>query len=434
MNVFAVRYQALFCMLCAAILAAACQGDAATERPDTAAVAKWNQLATDAVVKFNANDAAGGIPPMIESRMYAMAFSAAHDALNAIDARYQPYLTKATMSNASPDAAVAAAIRDVMVGQLPPLQADLDPAYSAALAAIADGDKKTNGIALGKQMAAAIIAARQTDGSASAAIAYVPGSAPGNYRFTPPFDGPPFNGFAALPAWGNVKPFVATSGAQFRSPAPYLVTDAAYTTDFNEIKRLGAATGSTRTPEQSDIGRFWLESSALGWNRIAATLAKSRNLNGWDQARLFALVHLAVADSYIASLDSKYFYNFWRPITAVRLADSDGNPDTAGDPAWQTFDPVTPPIPDYPSGHATAGGAAAAALRGALASDDIAFSQTSTTLPGVTRSFTKLSQAASENGVSRIYVGYHFRLAVDEGIKLGDQVGKLVVQTRLQPL
>ena len=427
-----LKQYALICVLGVAAMLTGCAG--VPERADTTAVAKWNQIATDAVVKFNAKDAAGGIPPMIESRMYAMAFSAAHDALNAIDARYQPYLTKATVSNASPDAAVAAAIRDVMVGQLPPLQADLDAAYTASLAAIAGGEKKTNGIALGKQMAVAIAASRQSDGSASAAIPYVPGSAPGNYRFTPPFDGPPFNGFAALPAWGTVKPFVASSGAQFRAPAPYRVTDPAYTTDFNEIKRLGAASGSTRTPEQSDIGRFWLESSPLGWNRIAATLAKSRNLNGWDQARLFALVHLAVADGYISSFDSKYFYNFWRPITAVRLADSDGNPDTAGDPNWQTFDPVTPPLPDYPSAHATAGGAAAAVMRGVFASDDVAFSQTSTTLPGVTRSFTKLSQAASENNLSRIYVGYHFRLAVDEGLKQGDAVGKLVVQTRLQPL
>ena len=432
MNTKQLKQYALICVLGVAAMLTGCAG--VPERADTTAVAKWNQIATDAVVKFNAKDAAGGIPPMIESRMYAMAFSAAHDALNAIDARYQPYLTKATVSNASPDAAVAAAIRDVMVGQLPPLQADLDAAYTASLAAIADGEKKSNGIALGKQMAVAIAASRQSDGSASAAIPYVPGSAPGNYRFTPPFDGPPFNGFAALPAWGTVKPFVASSGAQFRAPAPYRVTDPAYTTDFNEIKRLGAATGNTRTPEQSDIGRFWLESSPLGWNRIAATLAKSRNLNGWDQARLFALVHLAVADGYISSFDSKYFYNFWRPITAVRLADSDGNPDTAGDPNWQTFDPVTPPLPDYPSAHATAGGAAAAVMRGVFASDDVAFSQTSTTLPGVTRSFTKLSQAASENNLSRIYVGYHFRLAVDEGLKQGDAVGKLVVQTRLQPL
>ena len=396
MNTLVIDRKTLFCMLCAALLIAACTGNPAAGRPDTAAVAKWNQLATDAVVKFNANDAAGGIPPMIESRMYAMAFSAAHDALNAIDARYQPYLTRATNTNASPDAAVAAAIRDVMVGQLPPLQADLDVAYNAALATIVDGDKKLNGIALGKQMAAAISAARQTDGSASAAIPYVPGSAPGNYRFTPPFDGPPFNGFAALPAWGKVKTFVATSGAQFRAPAPYRVTDATYTADFNEIKRLGGTTGSARTTEQSDIGRFWLESSPLGWNRIAATLAKSRNLNGWDQARLFALVHLAVADGYISSFDSKYFYNFWRPLTAVRLADTDGNPDTAGDPSWQTFDPVTPPLPDYPSAHATAGGAASAVLRGLLGSDDVAFTQTSTTLAGVTRSFTKLSLAAAE--------------------------------------
>ena len=437
MITFAMKSHPLVSLLCVASLVASvagCHGGSPSEKADTAAVAKWNQLATDAVVKFNANDAAGGIPPMIESRMYAMAFSAAHDALNAIDARYQPYLTRGTSANASPDAAVAAAIHDVMVSQLPPLQADLDAAYNTALAAITEGESKTNGIALGKQMAAAITASRQSDGSASAQTPYVPGTAPGNYRFTAPFNGPPFNGFVALPAWGKVKTFVATSGAQFRSPPPYQVTDAAYTKDFNEIKSLGAANGSLRTSEQSEIGRFWLESSPLGWNRIAATLAKSRNLNGWDQARVFALVHLAVADSYISSFDSKYFYNFWRPVTAVNLADTDGNPDTTGDATWSSFDPVTPPLPDYPSAHASSGGAAAAVLRGVFASDDIAFSQTSTTLPGVTRSYTKLSQAALENNASRIYVGYHFRLAVDEGLKLGDQLGKLAVQSRLQPL
>lgn len=419
-----------------AIFLAGCGSGVLSNRdmPDTNAVAQWNGLSTQAVAKFAATDPAGGLPPFVESRLYAMAFIGMHDVLNAIDPRYEPYLGKISAPGASPDAAIAAVVHGVYVSQFPPSKPGMDTAYTEALSKIADGTAKADGIALGKRVAADVIAARANDASDRADAPYVPGKRPGDYQFTPPFDGPPFNGLAAAPLWGGVKPFVMSSGSQFRAPAPYRVTDAAYTQDFNEVKAVGGMASTARTPDQSQVGKFWLESSPAGWNRIALTVAASQKLNGWEQARLHALNQMALADSYIATQDSKYFYNFWRPFTAIRLAETDGNPGTAADAAWVSFDPVSPPIPDYPSGHAAAGSASAAVLRSVLKRDDVAFSQTSATLAAVTRQYGSFSRAEVENGLSRIYVGYHFRLAVDEGKKQGKAIGELAASTRLREL
>ena len=421
-----------------AILLAGCGtgSDALSDagKADTNAVAQWNALATQAVTAFAATDPGGGLPPFVESRLYAMAFIGMHDALNAIDPRYEPYLGKISAPGASPEAAIAAVVHDVYVSQFPPSTPGMDAAYTAALATIADGAAKTQGIALGKRVAADIIAARATDASDRANAPYVPGKLPGDYQFTPPFDSPPFNGFAAAPLWGGVKPFVMSSGSQFRAPVPYRITDASYTKDFNEVKALGGMVSAARTPDQSQVGKFWLESSPAGWNRIARTVAASQKLNGWEQARLHALNQMVLADSYIATQESKYVYNFWRPFTAIRLAETDGNADTAADSTWISFDPVAPPIPDYPSGHAAAGSASAAVLRSVLKRDDVAFDHTSATLAAVTRQYGSFSQAEVENGLSRIYVGYHFRLAVDEGKKQGKAIGELAASTKLREL
>jgi hypothetical protein len=211
------------------------------------------------------------------------------------------------------------------------------------------------------------------------------------------------------------------------------VRTARYALDFVEIRAKGALVGSTRTDDESEIARFWVENSPLGWNRIARTAAASRSLDGWELARLFALLQLAEADAYLASLETKYFYRFWRPYSAVRLADIDGNPDTIADHGWLPFDPVTPPVPDYNSAHSAAGGAARAVLSRFFGTDDVAFAQTSTSLPGVTRQYASFTQAADENGLSRILVGFHFRHAVDEGRVQGEQVGRWVYEHALAP-
>ena len=175
-----------------------------------------------------------------------------------------------------------------------------------------------------------------------------------------------------------------------------------------------------------------MESSVLGWNRIARTVSVQRGLDLWDNARLFGLLNLASADGYIADFQNKYAYRFWRPITAIRAADSDGNPDTIADPAWESLHP-TPAAPDYTSGHSVQGGAMSQVLARFFGTDEVSFSTTSTTLPGAIRSFSSFLQAAEENGNSRIYVGFHFRHAVNEGIKLGQKIGKVAFNHYLQP-
>jgi hypothetical protein len=204
----------------------------------------------------------------------------------------------------------------------------------------------------------------------------------------------------------------------------------------------GVTTPSARTPEQTEIARFWVESSPLQWNRIARTVAAATRLDPWEQARLFALLDMALADGYIGSFDTKYHYNYWRPVTAIRSADTDGNPRTSADPSWTPL-VTTPPIPDYDSAHAVQGGAGAGVLKRFFGTDQIAFTTCSLTLPAgqtcvdgspVMRRYAGFSQAAEENGVSRILVGFHFRKAVDEGIERGGRIADRTVDRFLLPV
>lgn len=405
----------------------ACGGDdggSADAAADTAAPAEWSAIAVKTVLDAEAVTP-GGVSPMEESRAYAMAFTAAHDALNAIDRRYRPYLSDLRAPGASADAAVASAVSAVLSVVLPSQAAALDAARAAALAKLPDGSAKSAGVALGQQTAQAVLARRAGDGSANAQGPFVPASTPGAYQFTPPFD------FAAFRNWGAVTPFTMTTGNQFRTAAPFALTDPGYSADFNEVKALGDANSSTRTADQTQTARFWLENTPLSWQRIATKLAAERHLNGWDQMRLFALLQVAEADAYVASFDSKYFYAFWRPITAIRAAADDGNPDTAADAAWTSLEPA-PPIPDHASGHAAAAGAGAAVLASVF-EGPVAFTHQSASLPGVTRSFVSFAQAEQEIGASRVYLGFHFRRAVSQGLKQGRQVGSWAVQHTMGP-
>jgi hypothetical protein len=384
--------------------------------------------------------------------MYAMTHLAIHDALNAIDRRSRPYAFNATAKRgASPDAAVAAAAHDVLVALVGQISAPFPPAcvqagvasvetdYTAALAAIPDGRHKTRGIEVGQAAAAAILALRAADGSDTPLVVndFPQGTAPGEYRFTP---GTPF---AFAPGWGTVTPFVLDRSSQFRPGPPYAVTSKRYAADLNEVKALGGdgvTTPSARTPEQTEIALFWVESSPLQWNRIARTVSAGHD--AWAQARLFALLNMALADGYVSSFETKYHYNYWRPVTAIRAADTDGNPRTSADPTWTPL-VTTPPIPEYDSAHAVQGGAGATVLKRFFGTDRIGFSTCSLTLPAgatctdsspITRSYASFSDAAQENGVSRILVGFHFRKAVDEGIEHGNRIGDLAVDRFLRPV
>jgi len=414
----------------------------------------------DVVTDWNANAGQAAIAACFspdgdalhESRLYAMMHVAIHDALNAIDRRSRPYILDIqAQPGASTDAAVAAAAHDVLVPllhQIPPLfpqacidagVASIEADYTAALGAIADGPAKTQGIAVGQTAAAVILILRAEDGADTLLLdfAYPQGTNPGEYRFTPGFP------FAAAPGWGNVTPFVLHDSAQFRPGPPYKVTSKKYAADLNEIQSLGAKTGSTRTEEQTQIAHFWVESAPLQWNRIARTVSAAAGLDLWENARLFGLLNIAMADGYIGSWETKYHYNYWRPITAIRLADTDGNPDTTADPTWEPLEP-TPPLPDYDSAHSVEGGAAAQVLKRFFENDHVSFSTCSLTLPlseeqcgglaEVLRSFSSFTQAAEENGVSRILVGFHFRKAVKEGIEHGRKIGNRAVNLSLQPV
>ena len=218
-------------------------------------------------------------------------------------------------------------------------------------------------------------------------------------------------------------------------PPPYSLNSPEYTADFNEVKAMGCAscTGvGGRTSDQEKIARFWVESSALGWNKVTKKIIAQKNMDAWKVARLLALVQISVADAYITCLKYKMNYFFWRPYTAIRLGDSDGNPNTIADPAWQVLVSPIPPITDHPSAHAAAGGAAAELLKSFFETDNMDFSFESSSLPGNPRSYSTFSEAARENSLSRIYVGYHFRKAVDDGQALGNNVGAWVAAHSFQ--
>ena len=419
-----------------------------TARSD--AVTAWNASAGEAAIAACISPVDN---PLHESRLYAMTHVAIHDALNAIDRRSRPYAFSARVKReASPAAAVAAAARDVLVPLLNQIPAPFPPAcgaagvasveadYAAALNAIPDGRAKTRGIEVGKAAAAAILALRAADGADTPLLdpGYPQGTHPGEYRFTPG------TSFAFAPGWEDVTPFVLRDSSQFRPGPPYAVTSRKYTADFAEVKRLGGddiTTPSARSAEQTEIALFWVESSPLQWNRIARTVSADTRFNLWEQARLFGLLNMALADGYIGSFDTKYHYNYWRPVTAIQTADTDGNPNTSADPTWTPLVP-TPPIPDYDSAHSVEGGAAAKVLKRFFGTDHISFRTCSLTLPPgstctdptpVLRRYTSFSHAAAENGLSRILNGFHFRKAVEEGIEHGRKIGGRAVDRFLRP-
>jgi hypothetical protein len=443
-----IRLLGLAAVLAAGISLASATASGPASGPN--AVTAWNANAGDATV---AACFLGGFAPQ-EARMYAMMHVAIHDALNAIDLRSRPYAASLRAApESSPEAAIAAASRDVLVPVLNSFSfflaadcisagvASVEADYAAALAAIPNGVAKSRGVALGHAAAAAILALRTADGFDIPPIdpTYQEGTAPGEYRYTP---GTPF---AFAPHWGDVTPFVLKDGSQFRPGPPFSLTSRKYAADFNEVKRLGGdgvTTPSARTAEQTEIARFWVESSPLQWNRLTRSVSTAEKLDLWESARVYGLLNLALADGYIATFDAKYHYRFWRPVTAIRLAAIDGNPATTADPTWSSLEPI-PPIPDYPSGHATEGGAAAQVLKRFFHTDRMRFSVCSFTLPAgqrcsdaspTLRHFTSFSQAADENAVSRIYVGFHFRDAVDTGMKHGEKIGNRTADGFLRPV
>jgi len=300
-----------------------------------------------------------------------------------------------------------------------------------ALSEIPDGAAKESGIALGRESARANLARRANDGVDSVnEPVYVPTGAAGDYDFTPPFDKPPAGPLALFPGFGRITPF-AIDLEKHRLHGPDPLESGLYTADFNFVKAIGNLKSRTRTAEQTEIAFFWFEFSPIGWNRIASIAIEHHNLDVWRAARILALVNFALADGYIAGFDAKYHFRFWRPYTAIRKAAEDGNPFTIADNAWQpllsTPPFFIPPVPDYPSTHTVLGAAAAEVLISNFG-DHEHFSTTSTTLKGVKRQFNSFTEAAVENGLSRVYGGIHFLHAVNDGFKQGKGIGGSVSQ------
>jgi hypothetical protein len=376
-------------------------------------VTEWNAIAGQAFAPTQ------GANPVAQSRAHAILHLAIHDALNAIDSRYQPYTPGLPADpEASPAAAVAAAAAITLTRLVPDQRDAIRAAYDRAIAAVPDGPAKARGIALGQAAAQATLRRRQNDGADRAdEPVFLPRLGAGEYQFTAPFN------FAAFPGWGRVTTF-AIDLEEHTMDGPLALTSQQYARDLDYVKEVGRIDSRTRTPEQSEIAHFWYEDSPLGWNRITNTVVRQKGLDPWRSARTFALVNMAMADAYIAGFAAKYEFRFWRPVTAIQDADNDGNSRTEADAAWQPLE-VTPPVPDYPSTHSLVGSAAAEVLIG-LFGDKVRYSTTSLTLPGVTRSFRGFSEAAEENGESRVFAGIHFRHAVRDGHREGKSIGRAV--------
>ena len=388
------------------------------------AVLDWNAHASNAIVGV------AGMRPERGLIRLAMVHLAIYDAVNAIGGYpYEPYAVKPNVASpASPEAATAAAAHDILVALFSAQQSDLNGKYAAALAAIPDGPAKTNGISVGQQAASGILAVRANDGR-DASVTYTPGSGPGAWVPTPP-------GFLApgAPESAFVQPFALRSPSQFRAEPPPELTSETWTHDYNETKRLGAATGSTRTPEQTDIGRFWTEQPILQWNRTWRNISITHALSLPENARFFAMLSTASADAIIACWDSKYTYGFWRPVTAIRAGDTDGNPETVPDPNWTPL-AVTPNHPEYPAAHGCFSGASTYTLRSFFGTDEFDF-KIDSTVAGLTnpvRSYASFSQALDEVADARVYGGMHYRNSTHKGAIIGKQVSHFVTSHLFRP-
>jgi hypothetical protein len=406
------------------------------------AVTDWNLIASNAIVTT------AGQPPPVSALSFAMVQGAVYDAVNAIDRGHQPYLVQpASNPTDSKEAAAATAAFRVLVGfaDLPGLfpsqQPTLQPQYDMYIAGLPDNPpgSRAAGVTIGETTARAMLTNRQNDGRfGPPPTLYSP--APGVWRPTPP-------NFVNDPApWvGNVRPFLVPSAEMLRTDGPSALTSDAYAEDFNEIKQVGSLTSTTRTPDQTDAAIFWQDHAHALFNRIFRTLAVSQpNWTIVKSARLFAMENLAGADASIGCWNDKYYWQFWRPITAIRLADTDGNPDTQADPTWlPLFDPsttvchppflFTPPFPDHPSGHCCNTGAFVQTLQNFFGTDKIAvsaFSNKSCT----TRSFARFSDIQSEVIDARVWAGIHFRTADMQGAVLGNKVAHYMTKHYFQPV
>lgn len=371
-------------------------------------------------------------PPPAASRAMAIVHTAIFDAVNSISREYEPYLTRVVVHpRASQDAAVAGAAHQALVALFPAQKTTFDAKLTESLAAIPDGKSEDDGVAAGKAVADQILLHRLNDGSADS-VTWVPGTQPGEWVPTPP-------GFAPglLPQWPDVDLWAVDSVDRYVPGPPPKLTSAKYAKDLNQVQKIGSATSTVRTADQTAIAQFWANGAGTStppghWNQIAGIVAEQRDLSVGENARLFALLNLALADSAIVCWSAKYDYDLWRPVTAIREADTDGNPRTQPDPQWSSL-LVTPPFPSYSSGHSTFSGAAAAVLKAYFRTDRVQFVAPSETAGVADRAFSSFREAAEESGISRIYGGIHYQFDNISGLKSGRKIGEFVSRRLLKP-
>jgi membrane-associated phospholipid phosphatase len=379
----------------------------------------WNDVLLDTI-------RAAALPPPKASRLMAMVHTAMFDAVNTANGSYyKDYIAPGVSgSNSDSTAAATAAAYRVLMDQLPAQQSRFDAAYASILASVPASATRDNGIALGQITASNILAARAHDGS-TVTVTYTPGTQPGNWQPTGPANAP-----ALLPSWGAVTPFTMTSGSQFRPDGPAALDSAAYTAAFNEVKSLGALNSTTRTADQTAIAKYWADGGGTAtppghWLAIAADISKQQGLSTVENARLFAMLAAADADAAIVAWETKYTDNFWRPISGIRNAELDGNPDTLADPTWTPLI-TTPPFPAYISGHSTFSAAAAEILTLFFGGQTFNFCSKQELNPALSRCWSSFREAAEEAGMSRIYGGIHWQFDNVDGLAAGSNLGRYV--------
>jgi len=390
------------------------------------AVVQWNRELL-AIVRTP-----GAQPGTLHStRSFAIMHAAIYDAVNAIDKTHHSHLirTFGIVRGTSEDAAADAAAHEVLISLYPSLQSTIDATFEQLLAQIPTGPNKNAGVTLGVSVANQILALRSNDGSGVQAPAFVFGNKPGDYQSTPPnFPKPQFT------RWSQVIPFVLLQANQFRPGPPPSLTDSVYTDAFNEVKSFGIVHSATASLDEELVGRFWNGSIQNYWNEITQSAAVAHKLTTAQSARLFALLNLTFADGVIAFYDAKYTYDFWRPVTAIRAAATDGNPGTVANPNWLPEVGNTTADPSYPGAHAVISSGAQTVLASFFGTDQFTFAVTSEVLAGVQRSFTTFSAAAEEATASRIFAGVHFRTDLVPGAQLGKEVADFVLETSLTPV
>ncbi|HTD75022.1 MAG TPA: hypothetical protein VK652_15960 [Steroidobacteraceae bacterium] len=386
----------------------------------------------------------GGTSPVVITRVAAIVQGAVFDAVNGIEPRYAPvHVPPAAPAGASQEAAAVQAAYVTLLALYPAQKSQLDARLAVSLASIGTRESSTaiaSGVAWGQSVANAILTWRSTDGFAPAPPPFLGGTGVGEWRPTPPAFAP-----GASPQFAYMTPWVISAPGQFRPAGPPALTSARYTENFNETRIMGSLTSATRTPDQTIYAWFWASSTASYlWNHVALSLMERERDSSEDEgrhgrhhtstlenARLLALLNLAIADAAIGCWEAKYTYVFWRPVTAIPLADTDGNPATAADSTWTPMF-ATPAHPEYPSGHSCVSGAAGGVLAHYFG-ERTHFRVTSDVVPGVVRSFDSFSKALDEVQNARIFAGIHFRSATRDGQNLGESVAEYVLENALQP-